>query len=232
MMTPDWLLDIFAAIMLVVAAVSAVRLAAAVARRSWRDGSDVDLAHLLMGIAMAGMLASGLHTLPDGVWEAVFAVSTAWFGWRVFRDFRASGSRALARGHCAPHLVHSAAMIYMFAALPAAGMASGAGMAGSGMSGGAPATLAHPTLAFAFVIVLVAYSVWDLDQLSGKRYSFAIAPAGAGVAGAGVPATSAVAVAASAPALSPRGIVLSPAVTIGCRVAMGVTMGLMLVIMI
>ena len=126
-MIPAWILDIFAAVMLVVAAVSAARLVAA---RPWRPGAvvlDTDVAHLLMAIAMAGMLVGSLRTLPDGAWEVVFGVLTAWFGYRVVRDARASGVRALAGGHCAPHLVHSAAMLYMFLALaaPAAGGADG-----------------------------------------------------------------------------------------------------------
>ena len=106
-MIPSWILDIFAAIMLVVAAVSAARLVAA---RPWQRGArraalaDIDVAHLLMAIAMAGMLASGLRTLPDGAWEVVFAVMTAWFAYRVIRDAQVSGVRALAGGHCAPHL--------------------------------------------------------------------------------------------------------------------------------
>ena len=72
--------------MLVVAAVSAGRLVAA---RPWQRGprqaalADIDVAHLLMAIAMAGMLVSGLRTLPDGAWEAVFSVMTVWFGYRV-----------------------------------------------------------------------------------------------------------------------------------------------------
>ena len=51
MMTPVWILDIFAALMLAVAAVSAARLVAA---QPWRRGSvvtDSDISHLLMAIA-------------------------------------------------------------------------------------------------------------------------------------------------------------------------------------
>ncbi len=66
MMTPAWILDILAALMLVVAAVSAARLVTA---RPWASGEDtagptcldVDVAHLLMAIAMAGMLTASLH---------------------------------------------------------------------------------------------------------------------------------------------------------------------------
>ena len=135
-MTPAWILDVLAALMLVVAAVSAARIASA---RPWRRGAfvaDTDVAHLLMAIAMAGMLAPGLGTLPDTAWEVVFGLLAAWFAGRVARDARASGVRALAGGHCAPHLVHSASMLYMFlaASVPAAGRGRG-GM--GGMPGGA-----------------------------------------------------------------------------------------------
>ena len=249
-MTPDWILDIFAALMLVVAAVSAARLVAA---RPWRPGAvvtDTDISHLLMGVAMAGMLASSLSTLPNGAWVAVFAVLAAWFGYRVVRDYQASGARALAVGHCAPHLVHSAAMVYMFAAItaPAAG---GGGMGGmSGMS-----TLHIPTLAFVFALILVGYTIWDLDQLSGLRHGLAVAIAGAAtpalvgapsgaeaMAGsgadstvAGPPATSAEA-GRSGTVVGGRSAVMavldSPGTVVGCRIAMGVTMALMLILMI
>ena len=82
-MTPALILDILAALMLVVAAVSAARLGLAT---PWRKGAvvtDTDVSHLFMGIAMAGMLVSGLTTLPHGAWEVIFALLTVWFGSRV-----------------------------------------------------------------------------------------------------------------------------------------------------
>ena len=175
-MTPAWILDIFAAIMLVVAAVSAARLVAA---RPWQRGAvitDTDISHLLMGIAMAGMLASSLTTLPNDAWAVVFGVLTVWFGYRVVRDYRASGARALAVGHCAPHLVHSAAMLYMFLAITAPA-ASGGWLGMGGMSG--MSTLSVPTLAFVFALILIGYTIWDLDQLSSLRHGLAVAVAGA-----------------------------------------------------
>jgi hypothetical protein len=226
MMTPAWILDIFAGIMLVVAAVSAARLAAA---RPWRPGgvvTDTDISHLLMGIAMAGMLAPGLTTLPNGAWVAVFGVLTAWFGYRVVRDYRASGARALAVGHCAPHLAHSAAMVYMFAAIasPAAMSTGTGGMAGmTGLS-----TLHIPTLGFLFAFILIGYTIWDLDQLSSLRRGLVAAVAGPtspALAGASAGALGTEAV-RSMPVLD------SPGTVVGCRIAMGITMALMLVLMI
>jgi hypothetical protein len=264
-MTPAWLLDIVAALMLVVAAVSAARLVAA---RPWRQGSvviDTDVAHLLMAIAMAGMLTPSLATLPDTAWEVIFGLMAAWFAVRVVRDSQANGVRALAGGHCAPHLVHSAAMLYMFLALSMSGTGTATGGMG-GMSGGSGAamTLSDPTLAFAFALVLVGYSIWDLDQLSGRRYSLRPAPVSlAGVAALGIPAMAGAESgsgplpgtqasdltadagyrpqtaglsrgggAAAGGGARGREFLLSPAVTVGCRVMMGVAMTFMLIIAI
>jgi hypothetical protein len=231
-MTPAWILDILAALMLTVAAVSAARLVAA---RPWQPGSvvvDTDVAHLLMAIAMAGMLTSSLTTLPAAAWEVIFGLMTAWFAVRVVLDARASGVRALAGGHCAPHLVHSAAMLYMFLALgaPAAGAGAMGGM--SGMSGGpgGAMSLDHPTIAFVFALILVGYSVWDLDQLSGRRYSQATAAVA--VAGLGTVSVPTPAAAETASAVPAGGFLLSAAVTIGARIMMGIAMVFMLVIAI
>ena len=265
MMTPAWILDVFAALMLVVAAVSAARLAV---MRPWPAGrlaaADVDVAHLLMAIAMAGMLAASLATLPDTAWKVIFGLMTAWFAWRVWRDTSANGVRALADGHCAPHLVHSGSMLYMMLALatPAGGSGTG-GMGGmSGSSGPGMQVLEYPTLAFAFALILAGYSVWDLDQLSGRRYSRAstgmpLAPAAVPAMAGAEPAraafsgptatadaatTTAPAEAAAAAEAVPggtpgsgpgvRALLLSPGTTVGCRIVMGVTMAFMLVIMI
>jgi Domain of unknown function (DUF5134) len=271
MTTPSWILDILAGVMLLVATISAGRLAAA---RSWArsDGEpDIDVAHLLMGIAMAGMLVASLTTLPNGVWDAVFAVLTAWFGWRVYRESRREGVRVLADGHRMPHLVHSAAMLYMFAALnTSAATGSGGGMSGMGSSGASMPTLSVPVVAFIFALWLSVYVVLDLDRLSGPGHAHgsyfaapALAsatagtrsvrlPAAASVPAASVPAGTGASLAASpdqtadgshpdgggdgvataSRSRSARALLLSPQVAAGCRIAMGVTMAFMLIIMI
>ena len=271
-MTPGWLLDIVAAVMLAVAALSAVRLAAA---RPWRRGGvviDTDVAHLLMAIAMAGMLTPRLSTAPERGWEVIFGLLAAWFAVRVTRDARRSGLRALAGGHCAPHLVHSASMLYM--ALAMADAPGATGMSGMDVSGTSAMTLRYPTLALLFAFILVGYSIWDLDQLSGRRYAFGAArvpgipllaiadsaaltmpgsamsrdsgpttpPAGyvrgaagavpglipgEGAIGEGLPRTRRGHREGHPPGGN-RAFLLSPAVTVGCRVAMGVAMAFML----
>jgi Domain of unknown function (DUF5134) len=262
-MIPSWILDIFAAVMLVVAAVSAGRLVAARPGGKGRQRAalaDVDVAHLLMAIAMAGTLSAGLRTLPDGAWEVIFGVLTAWFGYRVTRDAQVSGVRALAGGHCAAHLIHAAAMLYMFAAL--AGPAGhGAGMTSLGGAPSMMGTLSLPSLAFVFALLLIGYGVWDLDQLSGPgvsgHYSLAAARvAPAGVLLARVAAGTDLLAVERKPAAAARGVVLAepsepggagreavragggghpvlaPWVATGARITMGVTMAFMLLIMI
>jgi hypothetical protein len=253
-MTPSWLLDLVAAIMLVVAAVSAARLAVA---RPWRPDSviiDADIAHLLMAIAMAGMLAPSLRTFPSAVWEGIFGLLIVVFGFRVVRDARANGVRALAGGHCAPHLVHSASMLYMFLAVgPAAAMAGMAGMTGMSVS---MQMLKYPTLAFAFTLILIGYTIWDLDQLSGKRYGLTSTRTSlAGIRSTAVPAMAGAEFAAAFSGPPPEGaaggaspaagpgdgqtsagpagqFLLSPAVTVSARIVMGVAMAFMLMILI
>ena len=220
MMSPAWLLDNLAALMLVVAAVSATRLAtarlpanrlaAAVpigSRASPRGsgGADADIAQVLMCIAMGGMLVPSVKTLPPHAWEAIFGLLTAWFAWRLVRDTKVNGLRALVSGHRAAHPFHCAAMVYMFAALTMSDGMNGMDMTGMG-SGMAP-SLEYPALALAFAFVLVGYSVWDLlGHLCGRRYSLGVASS-AGAAPAG-----------------------DTAPTVACRIAMGVTMAFMLLI--
>jgi hypothetical protein len=174
MSTPAWVLEIFAVVMLLVAEVSAGQLAVA---RAWTRRGDADVgivaSRLLTGIAVAGILVPGLSILPDAAWEIVFAVITAWFAWCLWRESRGRGAAAVARGHYAPCLVHSAAALYLFTALvgqSAAGSAMGGmpGMAG-GSSGGIPA------LALVFTLLLVAFTVHDLDRRTGVDGYFRVA---------------------------------------------------------
>ena len=179
---------------------------------------------------MAGILVPGLSTLPSAAWEVVFAVMTAWFAWCLWRESGGRGAAAVASGHYAPHLVQSAAMLYMFAAL-AGPSAEGSGMSMSGPggmsgmaggpSGGMP-TLHAPTLALIFALLLIAFTVHDLDRPAGVDGYFHV------VGCRNVPAGSALAVAAAVPVV----LLLSPAVVKGCQVAIGVTMAFTLIIMI
>jgi hypothetical protein len=222
MSTPAWILEIFGGVMILVAELSAGQLVIA---RAWTRrggaGADIAVSRLLTGIAIAGILVPGLSTLPNAAWEVVFAVMTAWFLWCLWRESQGRGAAAVARGQYAPHLVQSAATVYILAAL--AGLATGgSGMSMSGpggmpgMTSGSPSgmpTLHAPTLALIFALLLIAFTVHDLDQ-----------PAQPGVAD-------------SAPRADPAAdtaqrLLLSAPMMKGCRVVMGVAMAFTLIIMI
>jgi len=216
--TPAWILEIFGGVMLLVAEVSAARLVLA---RAWtrRGGTDADIAvsRVLMGIAMAGLLVPGLSSLPNAGWEAVFAVMTAWFAWCLWRESRRRGAAVVVGGDYAPPLVQSGALLYLFAAVTGPpGTGAGTSTPGPGgmpgMAGGAPA-FHVTTLALVFVLLLIAFTVHDLDQ-----------PLPADAAGPACGADPA--------AFTAERLLLSPAVVKGCQVATGVTIAFLLIIMI
>jgi hypothetical protein len=246
MSTPAWILGSFAAVMLLVAEVSAGQLVIA---RAWtrRGGTNADIAvsRLLMGIAMTGILVPGLSTLPNAVWEVVFAVITAWFAWCLRRESRGRGAAALADGHYAPHLAHSAAMLYIFAALAGPSVSGTGGM--SGMSGMGGSSGGMPSLALIFALLLIAFTIHDLDRPADMDGYFHV------VGRRSVPAGSALAAAAAGPVAlcqptpanaaetAPRAdpaaytaerLLLSPAVAKGCQVTIGVAMAFILIVVI
>ena len=110
---PIWLTGSFAALMLTVATYCAGRLA--VTRRWQRPTElDTDAGHVLMGVAMAGMLVARLRILPAATWEAVFAAGAAWFAWQLVKSRRRTAAASGRCLHPAPHLVECVAMLYMF----------------------------------------------------------------------------------------------------------------------
>jgi len=247
---PSWLTGILAAVMIATAAYCASRLVIARAQRR-AAGRDVDLIHTVMGVAMAGMLVSWLNPLPDRVWAVMFGAGAGWFGWQAWRSRQAGRVPAAARRagrpphpHHVPHLVMCGAMVYMLLAAGAvAAVASGThpGMA----VGGPPAAGRFPLLALVLAVFMVGYVMWQADRLP------ALARAATGRPGASVPVASlafsttpggglASQPAAATPdppaspdlPASPALRVLSPRLAACCQIAMAVTMGYMLILML
>jgi len=254
MSTPAWIPEIFAAVVLLVAEVSAGQLAVLGWTRRRGAGSDITVSRLLMGIAMAGLLVHGLSTLPNAAWGVVFAVMTAWFAWRLWRESREHGA-AVARGRYAPHLVPSATMLYIFAAVAGPAVA-GSGVSGSstgqmsGMGGwsssGMP-TLHASVLAPIFALLLIGFTVHDLNRQAGidgyfRAVGRPLVPAGSALAAAAAgpvarrhPAQAgarATASAADPAAATAERLLLSPGVVKGCQVTISVTLAFILIIMI
>jgi hypothetical protein len=214
---PTWLTGIFAAASLAVAVYCAGRLAAA---RRWHRPTELDTdgAHVVMGVAMAGMLASGLRTLPSVIWEVVFAAGAAWFGYRMLQARRGAQPSPWRSSHPLPHLVECAAMVFMFLILPAS---AAVGAATSGMSMTMTATESRFSfLTLPLALFLFGYVVWLGDRVTLRAPALAVAtPAGSGSGyGSGSPTPD-------RPYLAPRCAAI-------CKITMGITMGYMLVLML
>ena len=241
---PSWLAWIFASVMIIVSGYCLTRLAA-----SWRQHRPadhrVDGIHVLMGVAMAGMLVPRLRVFWTGGWEVVFAVGAAWFGWLAIREFRGQPTVGGRPGHHLQHVLACGAMLYMYLAVVTVAKAAAGGPAMGGMAAGG----AHVrTLALVLAMALLGYVVWTADRLSSLAPVAALAarsapvPVLAGaVAGGGV----SLADAGGEPAgntpqdddQAPGGarawqVPLSPRLAACCEIAMGVTMGYMLILML
>ena len=221
---PAWLTGSFAALMLTVATYCTGRLAVT---RRWRRPTelDTDAGHVLMGLAIAGLLVARLRILPAATWEAVFAVAAAWFTWQLARSRRRTAAASWRCLHPAPHLVECVAMLYMFfAATPLTARAAAAGMAG-------PAPSRFSVLALLMALFMVGYVVRVADRLPFRTPALAIPGPMATSSPPDIPAP------ASAPA--PAGRVattarphLAPRCAALCKIAMGLTMAYTLVLML
>jgi len=229
-----WLADTFAGVMLLTAAYCLARLVISW-RQHRRTDHQVDAIHVLMGVAMAGMLVPALRVFWAGGWEVIFGAGTVWFGWQAIREYRDRAALGRLRPHHAQHALGCAAMVYMFAAVTTvAKAASGSGM---GNMGGAAR---YPTLALVLGIALFGYVVWTADRLPAlARVPALVARAVAVPSPAVVPAGSADALDASPGAAndgrSPQrhgAPPLSPRLAACVEIAMGVTMGYALILML
>jgi Domain of unknown function (DUF5134) len=221
---PTWLTAIFAAASLAVAVYCAGRLVAA---RRWHRPTELDTdgAHVVMGVAMAGMLVSGLRTLPSAIWEVVFAAAAAWFGYRMLQARRGAQPSPWRSSHPLPHLVECAAMVFMFLILPA----SAAVAATSGGMGGMALTATESRFSFLtlpLALYLLGYVVWLGDRVTlhapVPALALAAAPAGGG-SGSGSPGS---------PGPEPARPYLAPRCAAICKITMGITMGYMLILML
>jgi hypothetical protein len=235
---PGWLSGILAAAMLLTAVYCATRL---IAGRLWRRSTeyDVDAVHVLMGVAMAGMLVPALNPLWFSAWQVVFAVAAGWFATQAIRAHRTRRSRPgqgdPGPGHHIAHVLSCGTMLYM---LLAAGSATAAGPQRlAELPAGAMAATHPPALALILAVVMAGYVVWTTDRLT------ALASPKAALAAAAIRAPSMIAVDSRSPeatdpprscgpglsAAQPGRLPLSPRLAACCQIAMGITMGYMLI---
>ena len=210
----SWRAGALAAVMIMIALYCAGRLAISRRRRQQTE-FDADGVHVVMGVAMAGMFLPRLSPLPATAWEAVFGIAAAWFAWQAIRSRRGNACAGWLCSHPVPHLVECIAMLYMFLAVPGsrpAGSAPGMSMPGMGGNPGAAGNL--PALAAVLALFMVGYVVWAADQLTSL-------------------ARSRSAVTTRSPTYDPAGRpILAPGLRVSSKIAMGITMGYMLILMI
>jgi hypothetical protein len=210
---PGWLTSLLAAVLLTVAAYNVTRLVAA---PRWGRAAELDAdgTHVVMGVAMAGMLAPGLSFAPARLWQAFFVAAGAWFGYQYIRTRRGQELGRWRCPHPLPHLIECAAMVFMFA-LPAAAATATAGVGMGTALTGAAARFSPLTLLLA--VFMVGYVMWLGNNLS------ALAPAGG--------TTTTVTTGTTTTGTARTGY-LAPRCAACCKIAMGVTMGYMLIMML
>lgn len=139
-----------------------VRWSALASGRMKSGNRDVELFHLLMGLAMIGMAWGYASTLSTVVQIVVFALFVVSFILELLTDRRARtpGHAVIALGS---HLVMACAMIWMLVAMPAlmgmslssgSGGGGHAGHAGHSASGSSEVGAAAPASTWVFVVTL------------------------------------------------------------------------------
>jgi len=216
---PVWLYYVLGALMFAVAAYGGVVLAvSAPAHR--RAGRDVELSHVVMGLAMAGMFVPAWSFGPNVLWQLVFGVLLAWFVARTVHSVRRYGLHV---PHYAIHAVMSLAMLLMY------WFPRGARVGAMAMvtSGGARM---DPGLSFVLSFVLFGSAVFTVASPDRGATHYGTheedAPPSPLVSSdeVGAPVVTA--------AVDVEGVIGSPGLLDASHVVMCVAMGFMLVLMI
>lgn len=203
MTAPALLSWIFVASMLAVAGFCAGRLV--VARQTGRPAEvDSDITHVLMGVAMAGMLASAVRIGTPGMWTALFGGGATWFGWQAVRARRGAPPGAWRCSRPVPHLLECGAMVYMLLAVHSTRPSGGASMGTAMGTAGSRLSIVSLLLAGG----MIGYVVLLADRLTQAT----IATEGSGTV-------------TCAGNLAPRCATM-------CKMAMSITMAYMLVLML
>lgn len=230
---PTWLAYGFAGLMVAISLYCIGRLLLA-KRLNRRNHYDVNVSHVLMGAAMAGMLVPSWNYVPNGLWEVIFALIALWFTGLSIQFVVQHGLKGTDDAHAHHishyliHMVMACAMLYMYWV--------GAPTAGSNMSMASRATSAgDPGLTLLLVAILFGSAVWQLDAISRfapRQLSLVGASSGAATAGAGP-------YIADDDGASDDGVAdyapqrwLAPRLEIGCHICMCITMGYMLILML
>ena len=223
--TPSWLYYLFGLLMLAIAAYGLVLLVFSVTgRHHW--GRDVDLAHIAMGVSMAGMFVTKWAFGPSAMWELIFAALLIWFMVRSIQSIQHFG---LHKPHQAIHAAMSLAMLLMYW-YP---MGSTSGPTGMSMSAASGAAKLDPGLGFVLALAFFASAIFTLaSPIKGASHhgTHAFAYATSGAAGTTGPPGSSENESSSAGTL--ERVVTKPWLEDASHVAMCMGMGFMFILML
>jgi Domain of unknown function (DUF5134) len=156
---PGVITDLLAVLMLSVAVYCIGRLVLSL-RSRWTTQRETDAVHTVMGVSMAGMLVPSLSALPSGLWLLIFSGTTLWFGWHVVRESDREFVGGRAAGQHVPHLLMSAAMVYMLIVVEWTGsMGTPHGSAMLGMSAASMGAVRWPLLTVVIAVLLLGDGV-------------------------------------------------------------------------
>ena len=173
---PSWLYYLFGLVMFVVAAYAASLLFISVTGRH-HSGRDIDIAHVFMGVSMAGMFVTKWAFGPSAIWELIFAALMVWF---IVRSIQSIQRFGLHKPHEAIHATMSFAMLLMY--LYPVGATAGA----MSMSMSSGAAKLDPGLGFLLAVTFFGSAIFTLaSPIKGVSHHGAHALAYATIAAEG-----------------------------------------------
>ena len=220
MPTPSWLYYLFGVLMLAIAAYCLTLLVLGfVTNRP--AGRDVEISHMFMGVAMAGMFVDRWAFGRSAVWEIIFGALLVWFVVQSIQSIRFYGIHL---PHALIHAVMNFAMLLMYwFPMGASGSRSMSMSASTGPK-------LDPGVSFLLAFVLLTSAVFTLaspnkgwSHFGGHAPAWAVASTAGAESGHGAGGQS--------PALSLEGVVATPWLVDLSHGVMCIGMGFMLLLM-
>ena len=176
MSTPSGLYYLFGGLMLAVAAYCSTLLVLSLAMHR-ASGRDVEISHIFMGVAMAGMFVGDWAFGRSAVWEIIFGALLIWFLVESIQSVRTYG---LHLPHALIHAVMNFAMLLMY------WFPLGSSAGAMSMSASTTGAKLDPGLAFVVAFILFASAIFTLASPNkGASHFGSHAPAYALVGAAG-----------------------------------------------
>jgi hypothetical protein len=168
MSTPSWLYYLFGVVMLGVAAYCLTLLVLSVAAGR-PAGRDVEISHLFMGVAMAGMFVGRWAFGRSAMWEIIFSTLMVWFLVAAIQSVERYG---LHLPHALIHAVMNFTMVLMY------WFPIGAPSPDGSMSMSTGGARLDPGLALLLTLVLCASAIFTLaSPVKGRSHFGSHAPA-------------------------------------------------------